>query len=74
MADHYVALNDGVEGFKYSDFITGVANTVGVNQFELRIQDGTALTRKDVHTMLKALERFFENAQQYAPAGFQISG
>jgi hypothetical protein len=48
MADHYVALNDGVEGFKYSDFITGTANTVGVNQVELRVQDGTNLTRKDV--------------------------
>jgi hypothetical protein len=49
MSDHYVALNDGIEGFKYSDFITGTVNTVGVNQFELRIQDGTALTRKDIH-------------------------
>ena len=46
MSDHYVALNDGIEGFKYSDFITGTVNTVGVNQFELRIQDGTALNSK----------------------------
>ncbi len=36
MADHYVALNDGVEGFKYSDFITGTASTAGTNQVELR--------------------------------------
>jgi hypothetical protein len=73
MADHYVALNDGVEGFKYSDFITGTANTVGVNQVELRIQDGTNLTRKDIDNMLEAFQRFFQNPQQFAPAGFQVS-
>jgi hypothetical protein len=73
MSDHYVALNDGVEGFKYSDFITGTANTVGVNQVELRIQDGTNLTRKDVDNMLEAFQRFFQNAQQFGPAGFQLS-
>ena len=28
MSDHYVALNDGVEGFLYSDFITGTASTI----------------------------------------------
>ena len=72
MADHYVALNDGVEGFKYSDFITGTANTVGVNQVELRIQDGTSLTRKDVDNMLEAFQRFFQNPQQVVAAGFQV--
>jgi hypothetical protein len=74
MADHFVALNDGVEGFKYSDFITGTASTVGVNQVELRVQDGTALTKKDVCNMLSAFERFFQNAQQVKAAGFQVSG
>jgi hypothetical protein len=74
MSDHYVALNDGVEGFKYSDFITGTANTVGVNQVELRVQDGTNLTKKDVHSILRAFERFFENAQQVSVTGFQVSG
>jgi hypothetical protein len=73
MSDHYVALNDGVEGFKYSDFITGIVNTVGVNQVELRVQDGTALTRKDIDNMLEAFQRFFQNSQQWAPAGFQVS-
>jgi hypothetical protein len=72
MADHFVALNDGVEGFKYSDFITGVASTVGVNQVELRVQDGTNLTRKDVDNMLEAFQRFFQNAQQWSAAGFQL--
>ena len=74
MADHYVALNDGVEGFKYSDFIVGTASTVGVNQVELRVQDGTNLSKKDVVNMLKAFERFFENAQQAKAFGFQVSG
>ena len=73
MSDHYVALNDGVEGFKYSDFVTGTANTVGVNQVELRVQDGTNLTRKDIDNMLEAFQRFFQNAQQFSPAGFQVS-
>jgi hypothetical protein len=72
MADHYVALNDGVEGFKYSDFITGTANTVGVNQVELRVQDGTSLTRKDMHNLLAAFERFFQNSQQLLASGFQV--
>jgi hypothetical protein len=74
MADPYVALNDGVEGFKYSDFLTGIASTAGTNQVELRVQDGTNLTKKDVVTMLSAFRRFFNNAQQVKAAGFQVSG
>lgn len=72
MADHYVALNDGVEGFKYSEFITGTASTSGTNQVELRVQDGTNLTRKDVDNMLEAFQRFFQNPQQVVAAGFQV--
>jgi hypothetical protein len=74
MADHYVALNNGVEGFLYSDFLTGTASTVGVNQVELRVQDGTNLSKKDIKNLLRAFERFFENAQQVKAAGFQVSG
>ena len=73
MSGHYVALNDGVEGFKYYDFVTGTVNTVVVNQVELRVQDGTNLTRKDIDNMLEAFQRFFQNAQQFSPAGFQVS-
>jgi hypothetical protein len=73
MADHYVALNDGVEGFKYSDFITGTASTAGTNQVELRVQDGTNLTRKDIQNILDAFERFFQNPQQVVAAGFLIN-
>jgi hypothetical protein len=74
LADHYVALNDGVEGFLYSDFITGTASTAGTNQVELRVQDGTNLSKKDIKNLLKAFERFFENAQQVKAAGFSVSG
>jgi hypothetical protein len=74
MADHFVALNDGVEGFKYSDFLTGTASTVGVNQVELRVQDGTNLTKKDMINILDAFKRFFLNAQQCKASGFQVSG
>jgi hypothetical protein len=74
MADHYVALNDGIEGFKYSDFITGTSSTAGTNQVELRVQDGTNLTKKDVVNILKAFIRFMENAQQVSAAGFQVKG
>lgn len=74
MADHYVALNQGVSGTKYSDYITGTATTAGTNQIELRVQDGTTLTKKDVMLAINAFERFFENAQQVSTAGFQVSG
>lgn len=73
MADHYVALNDGVEGLKYSDFITGTSSTAGTNQVELRVQDGTNLTRKDIDNMLEAFQRFFQNPQQVVAAGFVIN-
>ena len=69
-----MALNDGVEGFRYSDFIIGTASTVNVNQVELRVADGTNLTKKDVYGILKAFKRFFENAQQVSAAGFQVKG
>lgn len=72
MADHYVALNDGVEGMKYSDFITGTASTAGTNQVELRVQDGTTLTKKDIFNILESFERFFQNSQQVNAAGFQV--
>ena len=72
MADHYVALNQGVTGTKYSDFITGTASTAGTNQIELRIQDGTTISRKEVMLALEAFERFFENSQQVVAAGFNL--
>jgi hypothetical protein len=74
MADHFVALNQGVTGEKYSDFLTGTVSTDGTNQIELRVQDGFVLSKKDVVLALDAFKRFIENAQQVGPAGFQITG
>jgi hypothetical protein len=73
MADHYVALNQGITGEKYSDFLTGTASTAGTNQIELRIQDN-AMSKKDVLLALKAFENFIVNAQQVSAAGFSVSG
>lgn len=72
MASHYVSLNRGVSGTKYSDFTTGTSST-GTDQIELRVLDGASLTRKDVDLALEALERFFQNAQQFSAAGFDVN-
>ena len=68
MADHFVSINRGVAGEKYSDFTTGAASTAG-NDIELRVADGASLTLKDIQLALEAFERFFANAQQTLAAG-----
>jgi hypothetical protein len=73
MADHYVALNQGITGEKYVDFLTGTATTAGTNQIELRVQDGTTMTRKDIELAILAFHRFFQNPQQVSTAGFQLA-
>lgn len=73
MADHYVSLNQGEQGFAYSDFTTGTSSTSS-DQIELRVKDGASLSKKDVIIALEAFERFFENAQQVSAAGFDVSG
>jgi hypothetical protein len=73
MADHYVSLNRGIEGSKYSDFTTGTSS-VATDKIELRILDGAGMTKVDVIKALDSFERFFENAQQVSAAGFDVSG
>lgn len=73
MADHFVSLNRGQEGSKYSDFVTGTATSSNVG-IELRLGDSANYTKKDVLLALEAFERFFENAQQVSAAGFVVSG
>jgi hypothetical protein len=73
MANHFVSLNRGQEGSKYSDFVTGTASSGNVG-IELRLGDSAGYTKKDVILALKAFERFFENPQQVVPAGFVVSG
>jgi hypothetical protein len=72
MPSHFLSVNRGVEGTKYSDFTTGAASSGG--DIELRLDDGRAYTKKDVLLALKAFERFFENAQQVGASGFVVSG
>lgn len=71
MADHFVSINRGVPGVKYTDFTTGAASTAG-DDIELRVADGKNLTRLDVELALEAFERFFENSQQVVTAGFAL--
>lgn len=73
MASHYISLNRGVQGFKYSDFTTGTSSSAS-DAIELRVLDGASLSKKDVLVALEAIERFFENAQQVGAAGFDVSG
>jgi hypothetical protein len=71
MADHFVSLTRGEEGFKYNDFTTGTSSTAG-DAVELRVLDGAGLSKKDVINILDAFKRFFENAQQASAAGFDV--
>lgn len=73
MADHYVSLARGVEGLAYSDFTTGTSSSAS-DLFEFRVLDGVTPSRLEVVKALEAFERFFENAQQVAAAGFDVGG
>jgi hypothetical protein len=73
MANHFVSLNRGQEGFTYVEFVTGTASSAGAD-VELRVADAASLTKKDVHNILQAFIRLFENAQQTSAAGFVVSG
>jgi hypothetical protein len=73
MADHFVAVARGVEGEKYSDFTTGTSSAATA-LFEFRVLDGVTPKKTEVLKALKAIERFFENAQQVTTAGFDVSG
>ena len=72
MADHFLGLNKGQQGFKYSDFTAGA--TSGATDVELRVADAAGLTKKDVHNIIEAFERYFENAQQAKAGGFVVTG
>ncbi len=68
MANHFISLNRGENGFTPSDFTTGAASTAG-DDIELRVADGASLTRKDIMIALEAFERFFENKDLTGAAG-----
>lgn len=74
MADHFVSITRGLEGFKYVDFTTGTSSSGAT--LELRMFDATTEpttpTKKEIILALEAFIRFFENAQQASAAGFVI--
>jgi hypothetical protein len=72
MSDHFLGLNRDQNGVKYSDFTAGA--TTGATDVELRVADAAGLTKKDVHNILEAFERYFENAQQVKAGGFVVGG
>lgn len=73
MADHFVSLNRGEDGFKNSDFTTGTSSTAG-DAIELRVLDGASLDKMDVKRALEAFQRFFDDPKQVAAAGFDVTG
>ena len=72
MADHFIAIDRGIEGFKQNDFTTGAASSAAT-AIELRVKDGAGLTKKDVSLALRAFERFLANAQWVAPTGIDVA-
>lgn len=59
MAQHYIGLNRGLEGFTPSDFTVGTST--GSTDMEFRYDDTKSLTRKDLHNFLCAVERYVES-------------
>jgi hypothetical protein len=73
MADHYVSIQRGVEGFAYNDFRTGTSDTL-TDLFAFRVHDGVTPSRTEIIKALEAFRRFFENVQQVSAAGFDVGG
>jgi hypothetical protein len=71
MASHFVGFARGVEGTKYSDFVTGTT-TNAANTIEVRIDDAGGFRPVDVEKAMEMLQMFFSNPQLWATAGFVI--
>ncbi|MBB4378224.1 hypothetical protein [Bradyrhizobium sp. SBR1B] len=71
MADHYIALNRGLQGFKQTDFTTGTSSSAGAG-IDLRIIDGAGWTKKDALNALNAFRLFIETAPWVAAAGLDV--
>ena len=60
MADHFIGIDRGKDGFKFADFTFGTASTAA-RDFEFRIADldsgGVASKRKDAIIALEAIIR-----------------
>lgn len=73
MADHYVSIARGVDGFKASDLTTGTS-TNATALFEFRVLDGVTPKKTEVKKALKAIERFFDDPKRATAAGFDVAG
>jgi hypothetical protein len=73
MASHFVSLNRGQtdSGIRSADFVTGAASSANVG-IEVRLDDASGMSHKDVVNALQAFQRFFENRLDVA-AGFVVS-
>ena len=64
MADHFIGLARGTDGFALSDFTYGTTSTATLD-VEVRIanldQQSVAMNRIDVLKMLEAIERIIES-------------
>ena len=73
MADIFIGLSRGVDGFKMSDFTVG-SSTTATTDFELRIADADdqsqPIKRIDVQKALEAFERFL--AQPNTTTSFPV--
>jgi hypothetical protein len=73
MASHFVSLNKGQtdSGILRTDYVTGAASSANVG-IEVRIDDASAMSRKDVENALEAFRFFFLNRLDVA-AGFVLT-
>jgi hypothetical protein len=71
MADHFIALNRGLQGFKQTDFTTGTSSSAA-SGIELRILDGAGWTKNDAVNALRSFERFLETAPWVSAAGIDV--
>lgn len=60
MAQRYIAINRGKDGFKNSDFTLGTSSSSG-SDIELRFNDAVGITKKDLQIALEAFERVIPN-------------
>jgi hypothetical protein len=61
----------GLEGSQFSDFTTGTSTSGAV--FEFRLDDASGYRRVDLIKQFDALKRFFENPNNFVPAGFIVA-
>lgn len=66
MAQQYVSINVGKDGFKSSDFTTGTSSASS-DDIELRYNDATVLSKKQLLIALEALERRIASKETLIP-------